>query len=233
LSRHPRVIVVNNDDPDSDYGATCLAEAFEGSFDPEVVSPLGGLPRAERWIDGREAEAIVLSGSDRSLKEGLPWMLEEEALLRAAVGARVPVLAVCFGHQLLGEAFGASLVTREKRVGLFEVTLVGRDPAFDGLSGVAVVPEQHADQLSAVPDGFRLIATSDYCPIQAIRHNAAPVYGVQFHPCYTDSVFEADEEWGSLAELRGRFYHDGSVVLANVSRLFARLAEERGIGGTR
>ena len=233
MSRHPRVIVVNNDDPDSDYGATHLAEAFAGSFDSEIVSPVGGIPHPERWIDERGVDAIVLSGSDRSLKEALPWMLEEEALLRAAVAGRVPVLAVCFGHQLLGEAFGAGLVTREKRVGLFEVTLVGSDPAFDGLAGVAVVPEQHADQLSAVPDGFRLIATSDYCPIQAIRHDVAPVYGIQFHPCYGEGVFEVDEEWEKLAALRGRFHHDGARVLANVSRLFAGLVKERGIGGTR
>lgn len=231
MSTRPRVIVMNNDDPDSDYGATNLAEAFAGSFDSEIVSPLGGLRRAEGWIDGHEADAIVLSGSDRSLTEAVPWMLEEEALLRAAVGAHVPVLAVCFGHQLLGEAFGASLVTREKRVGLFEVTLVDRDPVFDGLAGVAVVPEQHADQLSAVPEGFRLIATSDYCPVQAIRHTAAPAYGMQFHPCYGDGVFEADEEWEGLAELRGRFRHDGANILANVARLFAGLAAGREWGG--
>jgi GMP synthase-like glutamine amidotransferase len=137
------------------------------------------------------------------------------------------VLAVCFGHQLLGEAFGAGIVTREKRVGLFEVTLADRDPAFDGLEGVAVLPEQHADQLSSVPEGFHLIATSDYCPIQAMRHDSAPVYGTQFHPCYGEDVFDADEEWAKLASLRGRFDHDGARVLANVSRLFAEFVEER------
>lgn len=224
MSKRPRVIVINNDDPASEYGADHLAAAFAGSFDAEIVSPLGGFPDAERWTAGREAGALVLSGSDRSIKEALPWMLEEEALLRGAVEARVPVLAICFGHQLLGEAFGSRIVTSDKRIGLFEVAVVGNDPAFDGVGDMAIVPEQHSDQLSDVPDGFDLIASSDYCPVQAIRHASAPAYGMQFHPCYEESVFEADEAWESLVDLRDRFHHDGARILSNVARIFAELA---------
>ncbi len=217
------MIVVNNDDPDSDYGARRLAAAFAGAFDVKIASPLGGFPLADDWIRGGGASALVLSGSDRSIKEALPWMLEEEALLRDSVEAGIPLLAICFGHQLLGEAFGAGIVTREKRIGLFEVAVVGSDPAFDGVSEVAVVPEQHADQLSTVPDGFDLIATSDYCPVQAIRHASALAYSMQFHPCYEESVFEADEAWEALVNLRGRFRHDGACILSNVARIFAEV----------
>lgn len=217
-------MVINNDAPASDYGARHLAAAFAGSFEAEIVSPSDGFPDGARWIEERGAGALVLTGSDRSIAEGLPWMIEEESLLKGAVEARVPLLAICFGHQLLGEAFGAGIVTGEKRIGLFEVAVVGKDPAFDGIGDVAVVPEQHADQLSAVPDGFGLIATSDYCPVQAMRHASAPAYGMQFHPCYEESVFEADEEWESLVDLRGRFRHDGARILSNVARVFAELA---------
>jgi GMP synthase-like glutamine amidotransferase len=222
------MIVVNNDDPDSDYGAKHLAAAFAAVFSAEIVSPLEGFPSADDWIRGGAADALVLSGSDRSVREALPWMLEEEELLREAVGARVPVLAICFGHQLVGEAFGAGIETREKRIGLFEVAVVGRDPAFDGLGDSATVPEQHADQLSRVPDGFELIATSDYCPVQAVRHASAPAYGMQFHPCYEESVFEADEAWEALPQLRESFRHDGPRILANVARIFAEVAAQRG-----
>jgi GMP synthase (glutamine-hydrolysing) len=224
LSRLPRAIVVNNDDPASDYGARHLAAAFAGAFATEIVSPLAGFPRADDWIRGGRADALVLSGSDRSITETLPWMLEEEELLRNAVREGVPVLAICFGHQLLGEAFGAGIVTGEKRIGLFEIAVVDRDPAFDGIGDKATVPEQHADQLSEIPAGFDLIATSDYCPVQAIRHATAPAYGMQFHPCYEESVFEADEAWEALPHLRGRFRHDGARILANVARIFAEIA---------
>jgi GMP synthase (glutamine-hydrolysing) len=220
------MIVVNNDDPDSDYGASHLAAAFSEPFEVEIVSPLGGFPRAREWIEGG-ADAFVLSGSDRSLRDTAPWMIEEEALVREAVGAGIPLLGICFGHQLIGEAFGAPIITREKRVGLFDVAAVGGDPAFAGLGRTIVVPEQHADQLSGVPDGFGLIATSDYCPVQAVHHATAPAYGMQFHPCYEDCVFEIDEAWAALPDLRGRFRHDGARVLANIAGVFAREVRRR------
>lgn len=217
------MVVINNDHPDSDYGATHLAAAFADSFESEIVNPLEGFPHADDWVRGGAADALVLSGSDRSITEALPWMLQEEALLRSAVAARVPLLAICFGHQLLGEAFGAEIVTGEKRVGLFEVEVVRGDPAFDGVGGTATVPEQHADQLSEVPVGFDLIATSDYCAVQAMRHADAPAYGMQFHPCYGESVFGVDEAWAALPHLRGRFRHDGARILANVAGVFAEI----------
>jgi GMP synthase-like glutamine amidotransferase len=220
------MIVVNNDDPDSDYGASHLAAAFSVLFETEIVSPLRGFPHARDWLQG-SADAFVLSGSDRSLRDAVPWMIEEEAIVREIVRAGIPLLGVCFGHQLIGEAFGAPVVTREKRVGLLDVAVVGSDLAFAGLGRTIVVPEQHADQLCAVPDGFGLIGTSDYCPVQAVRHGTAPAYGVQFHPCYGDSVFEVDEEWAALPDLRRRFRHDGARVLSNVAEFFARVVRER------
>lgn len=231
--RRPRVIVVSNDEPESDYGARHLAAAFGHSFDAAIVNPLGGFGPPRTWLDQLGAEAIVLSGSDRSVNDELPWMIEEEQLLRASVDSGVPVLAICFGHQVLGKAFGVDVVAQEKRIGLFRITAVGNDPAFAGLGPAFVVPEQHSDRLSMVPDGFRLIATSDYCEVQAVRHLRAPVYGMQFHPCYGEDVLDYDDAWKET-NLRGRFRHDGGVILKNVARQFAEhLTQNRRTEGRR
>jgi GMP synthase (glutamine-hydrolysing) len=214
------VTIVNNDDPDSDYGAEHLAAAFARLSDTSIVSPLAGFAPARAWLREENADALVLSGSDRSVTEALPWMLEEEDLLRACVGAQVPVLAVCFAHQVLGKAFGADVVVGRKHIGLFPIVPLGNDAAFAGLGPAVVVPEQHGDRLSRVPDGFLLIATSDYCEVQAIRHSRAPVYGMQFHPCYGEDVLDYDDAWKDTG-LRGRFRHDGGTILDNVARVFA------------
>ncbi len=214
-----RAVVISNDEPISDYGARRLAAAFGGRFEVEIVSSLDGFARPEWWPADRGADVLVLSGSERSVNDDLPWMLEEQEMLRAAVAHGVPLLAVCFGHQLLARALGVDVVRREKRVGLFRVRPVRDDPLFDGLSLGAVVPEQHSEHVSRVPDGFELVATSDYCTIQAMRHREAPIYGVQFHPCYGEDVFDVEEEWEATG-LRGRFEHDGVRILANAVRLF-------------
>ncbi len=215
----PRVIVVNNDHPASEYGANRLADVFSSAFEPEVVTPECGFRGGPGWLASHGARALVLSGSERSVTERESWMLEEEELLRAVVDAGVPVLAICFGHQLLAEAFGADLVTREKQTGLFEIRSLGDDPVFEGAGETMIVPEQHSDQVAAVPRPFALIATSDYCPVQVMRHVEAPaVYGMQFHPCYAEGVFEADEEWAELG-LEGPFRHDGELILRNAVRI--------------
>jgi GMP synthase-like glutamine amidotransferase len=220
LSRRPRAVVINNDDPASDYGARHLAAAFEPAFETAIQSPIGGLADPRRWLDEQRADALVLSGSERSVTEDLPWMREEAELLRSAVDRGTPILAICFGHQLLARAFGGPIVTGEKHIGLFEIEPIGADPVFAGAGERLVVPQQHADQVGAVPVDFELIATSGYCPIQAIRLAGTFVYGMQFHPCYEADVFGADEEWGELG-FEGPFVHDGALVLGNASRLFA------------
>jgi GMP synthase (glutamine-hydrolysing) len=205
-----------------------LARAFETRFDAELVSPLSGFGNPGSWLERSRADALVLSGSDRSVLSELSWMLEEEAVLRYAVERGVPALAVCFGHQLLAKALGADIATREKRIGLFELERARRsdgDPEhggdlFDGVGDPIVVPEQHSDQVVDVPPGFELVATSGYCRVQAVRHSAHAIFGVQFHPCYDDDVFEADEEWRELG-FDGPFEHDGARILGNAVRLMA------------
>jgi GMP synthase (glutamine-hydrolysing) len=216
--------VLSNDVPNSDYGARHLAAAFSVAFDATIVEPLDGFGDPRAWLAARGAQALVLSGSERSVSQRLPWMEEEKALLVEAVALGVPTLAVCFGHQLLGQAFGAGVVRGEKRVGLFEVVPVGGDRLFAGMGARAVVPEQHEDRLDGVPDGFRLVASSDYCRVQAIAHSAVPVYGVQFHPCYGDDVFDEDDAWEATG-LRGDFAHDGARILSNAVRIFREWVE--------
>ncbi len=220
MSSRRRAIVISNDEPDSSYGAGKLSVAFDERFETEQVNPLRGFGEPSSWLSRSRCDALVLSGSDRSVLSGLPWMLEEEEVLRSAVATGVPTLAVCFGHQLLAKALGAPLVTRPKRTGLFEIDLVGNDPVFAGIDKRALVPEQHSEQVADVPAGFRVVATSVYCPVQAMRHESLPIYGVQFHPCYDESVFDADEEWEGL-DVPRPLEHDGALILRNAVRLLA------------
>ncbi len=56
------------------------------------------------------------------------------------------------------------------------------DPLLQGVPEECQVVVSHVDEVKDIPDGFRLLAISDRCHVQAIRADRRPLYGVQFHP---------------------------------------------------
>ncbi len=102
------------------------------------------------------------------------------------LGATIPTLGVCLGHQAICEAFGAT-VGHAKRLmhgKQSEVTLDGSCPIFRGLPERVMVARYHslAAVESTMPDCLRVTARSDDGEIMAVEHERYPIYGVQFHP---------------------------------------------------
>src|SRR5207245_6936635 len=99
----------------------------------------------------------------------------------------LPLLRICFGHQLIGAAYGSEVVDLGHNVREFkEVKLLGKDPLFEGLPGSIRVSESHRQAISRVPDGFRHLAESATSRFEAIAHQTRPVSGHQFHPERSD-----------------------------------------------
>lgn len=139
----------------------------------------------------RELSAIVITGSSAMVTDREPWSERTAEWLRAAVSANTPVLAICYGHQLLAHALGGSVGynPRGRQIGTIDVTLTEQgqsDPLFGGLSAVLHLPVSHRQAVVALPDGARILATSARDPNHAVRLGER-VWGVQFHP-----EFDAD-----------------------------------------
>jgi GMP synthase (glutamine-hydrolysing) len=226
VSIRPTLVVLSNDEPDSRYGALHLAASFQHHFDTAIVDPTRGLGEACAWLASSRADALVLSGSDRSVLDPLPWIREEQEVVREAARRGVPVLGVCFGHQLIAGAFGATIVRKPKRVGIFTVDVVRADPILGSVGSTLRAPEQHGEHVACVPDGFDVLARSAECDIEAMRHRDAPLYGVQFHPCYEGDVVDEDEAWSGFDE--ARFVHDGAELLARAAAVFMRVCRSSG-----
>ena len=102
------------------------------------------------------------------------------------LGATIPTLGVCLGHQAICEAFGAT-VGHAKRLmhgKQSEVTLDDSCPIFRGLPERVMVARYHslAAVESTMPACLRVTARSDDGEIMAVEHERYPIYGVQFHP---------------------------------------------------
>ncbi len=128
--------------------------------------------------DVRACEGWLVSGSRHGAYEDLPWIARLEEFLREAYAARVPIVGICFGHQILARALGGTV---EKFAGGWGV---GRqDYDWDGRS--VTLNAWHQDQVTVPPSGATRIATSPFCENAGFvyRDAAGPrAYSVQAHP---------------------------------------------------
>lgn len=121
--------------------------------------------------------ALVLSGGPSSVHEpGAPRL--DPAVLRA----EVPILGICYGHQLIAQLMGGRVAKGEGEYGRTRIKLVKRDRLFEGWGEEEDVWMSHADYVAEPPPGFEVLAVSERGYIAAMRAAGAPIYSVQFHP---------------------------------------------------
>ena len=128
----------------------------------------------------------VITGSAAMVPERLDWSEYTAAWLRDAAGAGLPMLGVCYGHQLLAHAFGGRVDynPQGREIGTWEIE---RLPAATADELIGALPDRfpaHATHLQTVlqpPADAVVLARSSRDACQAIRF-APRVWGVQFHP---------------------------------------------------
>ena len=128
---------------------------------------------------------VLISGSAASVLEPPAWLAPMRALLEDALREHVPVLGICFGHQVLAEAaFGVGAVRRapNSELGWVEIARTGADPLLDVLPERLVCFSSHHDEVVENLEAMHVLARSERCAVQAYRVGDAPAWGVQFHP---------------------------------------------------
>ena len=127
------------------------------------------------------ASAIVLSGSSA------PWAIRDEAELGrlgdAVLASKRPVLGICAGMQLQARFAGGTVgpSARPER-GFLPIELVEEDGLLAGFPPRAVVFQDHTDEITALPEGFRSLARSTDCEVQVVACPSRRWWGTQFHP---------------------------------------------------
>ena len=137
-------------------------------------------------------DVIVISGSQHLLvQSGISDAYMHEADLLKAM--QKPVLGICFGHQLIAMAFGSEVTDMGSKIdGYYMIERVATNEIFEGLGDKFLVRESHQEMVVEVPLDFTLLARSALCPVEIMKHNILPIYGVQFHP----ERFDADHPAG-------------------------------------
>jgi GMP synthase (glutamine-hydrolysing) len=95
----------------------------------------------------------------------------------------VPILGFCAGHQFMARHFGGEAAPGGSEFGAARITLLEKEPKdiFKGVPKESTVWESHHDEVSKVPKDFEVLASSEKCRVQAMRHTSRPLFGLQFH----------------------------------------------------
>lgn len=129
--------------------------------------------------DFEDAKGIVISGAPILITE-VPTERYLEAF-QIPIATKLPLLGICFGHQLLGLHFGAEGSRMKEDRDWQTIEAYEESILFERLPQEVEMKEDHCESIS-IPAGFQLVASSDACVNEAMQHKELPYFGVQFHP---------------------------------------------------
>ncbi len=185
---HPKILIL-------DFGSQVTQLIARRVREAHVYCEVHSCDVSSDWVrqyaaDGR-LKGIILSGSHASVYE------VDDKAPEAVFELGVPVLGICYGMQTMANQLGGKVeagATRE--FGYAEVRAHGHTELFKGIEdfstteghGMLKVWMSHGDKVTALPPGFKLMASTPSCPIAGMADEARRFYAVQFHPEVTHTV---------------------------------------------
>lgn len=150
-------------------------------------------------------DAVLLTGSRADSFSHEPWVLALRAKVEALLCSGKKLIGVCFGHQLIALCLGAPVGRAPQGWGSGRMSyqwLASDWPAAQGRTTIALLAS-HQDQVTALPEGATLLATSAFCPVAAFAVGDR-VLCVQAHPEFVEdySAYLLDKRRSALGEER-------------------------------
>lgn len=170
-----------------------------------------GVVNGEMPASATECDGWLITGSRHGVYEDHPWIAPLEQLIREAYSAHVPVVGICFGHQIVAQAMGGRV---EKYAGGWAVGATEYD--FDGQA--MTLNAWHQDQVVEAPKGAKVIASNDFCANAALLYDNRALT-IQAHPEYGPDFING------LIQTRGRGVVPDQILSDATARLDTPLAD--------
>ena len=142
----------------------------------------------------RSNDVWVITGSRYSVYDKIDWIKSFTKHIKTGVQNKVPMLGICFGHQILCNALGADVVNNQAgwEIGSSRVQLTEKGKnsrLFKGINSNFTVYQSHHDVVDNVPSNIEVLAINQY-GIQSFSYSNY-IFGVQFHPEFSFNVMKA------------------------------------------
>lgn len=185
MSRPPRLLVI---DPSIAYPEDECVETVLAGWPGERCVRLPALRPGDGPAPGfgYDFDGIVVLGSRASVHDDFPWLRQLEAWLDPVLDGThaVPLLGICFGHQLLAHRAGAQIgylrPDRSSEMGMKTTTFDG-SRLVPGRRVLHVVAS-HNEEVKSAPAGYRVVARREGVELDGLEHETLPFFGFQFHP---------------------------------------------------
>jgi GMP synthase (glutamine-hydrolysing) len=187
-----------------DFGSQVTQLIARRVRDTGVFSEVYPFDVSEDFIRSYGAAGIILSGGPNSVIDDETYKVPQ-----AVFELGIPVFGICYGMQAMAEQLGGKVETGKVReFGYAEVRARGHTRLLKDIvdfttaegHGMLKVWMSHGDKVIAMPAGFKLLASTDNCPIAGMADEERRFYAVQFHPEVTHTI--------QGTAIIGRFVHE-------------------------
>ena len=172
-----------------------------------------------------DADGWLITGSKHGAYETHKWIPPLEEFLRQAYGKQIPIVGVCFGHQILAQALGGTV---EKFSGGW---VVGKQTyAINGQQGNCDLMAWHQDQVTTLPPEATIIGSSATCKYAALAYGSTaltvqphPEFGIEF----VEALFQARKDvLPKQVMARQNDDHTGPLDTATIATMMAQVLKQ-------
>jgi GMP synthase (glutamine-hydrolysing) len=184
-AQHEKVLIL-------DFGAQYTQLIARRVREARVYCEIHPWDVSDAFVRGFGAKGVILSGSHLSAYDDATAKAP-----KAVFDVGVPVLGICYGMQTMAQQLGGKVEPGKVReFGYAEVRARGHTKLLDGIEdtrtaeghGLLKVWMSHGDKVTDLPPGFKLMASTEACPVAGMADDKRRFYGVQFHPEVTHTV---------------------------------------------
>lgn len=170
-----------------------------------------------------DCEGWLITGSRHGVYDNLDWMAPLRDFIRELAALAMPLIGVCFGHQIIAQALGGDVVKSDRGwgVGLHYYQLDKSYAWMDGQARQVGIYAFHQDQIVKCPETAEVFSSSEFCPFAGLSYGDS-IISVQAHP-----EFEEAYEVALLDAYGGSVVPEDVVAAARLSMAAGRSADSQ------